>query len=173
LDVRETGNCPQESGLGAPWPHAARPNSLLSVGFGRAEPHQFSIRVLSVLSQAPLSALIYLPADISQPLEFTMEKRFFVSSHAIDQYIERINPTMTRPEAALLLRELLEVAHVRSRPRKWTGIRATPGTRYLYSAAHPGVCLVERDGRIRTVFGRETSRQWRHIERCRMFGEAA
>ncbi len=102
-----------------------------------------------------------------------MEKHFFISSHAIDRYIERINPTMTRPEAALLLRELLEVARIRSTPRKWTGIRATPGTRYLYSAAHPGVCLVERDGRIRTVFGRETSRQWRHIERCRMFGEAA
>ena len=143
------------------------------MGFGRAEPHQFSIRVLSVLSQAPLSVPIHLPALIYQTLEITMEKRFFISSHAIDRYIERINPTMTRPQAALLLRELLGVARVRSTPRKWTGIRATPGTRYLYSAAHPGVCLIERDGRIRTVFGRETSRQWRHIERCRMFGEAA
>ena len=141
------------------------------MGFGKAEPHPVATCVLTVLSQAPLMALIHLPAQISQPLELIMEKRFFISSHAIDRYIERINPTMNRPEAALLLRVLVEVA--RATPRKWTGIRATLGTRSLYSAAHPRVCLVERDGRIRTVFGRETSRQWRHIERCRMFGEAA
>jgi hypothetical protein len=96
-----------------------------------------------------------------------------VSTHAIDRFIQRVDPTASRPEAALNIRQMLDDAKARATPRKWTGITARPGSRYLYSPTHPGICLVERGGRIRTVFARETSRQWRQTQRRQLYGEAA
>ncbi len=96
-----------------------------------------------------------------------------VSTHAIDRFIQRVDPTASRSDAALHIRQMLDDAKARATPRKWTGTTSQPGSRYLYSPTHPGICLVERSGRIRTVFARETSRQWRQTQRLERYGEAA
>jgi hypothetical protein len=89
----------------------------------------------------------------------------FINPHAIGRYLERVDPDLTRAQAATAIRTIEASARRRPAPRHWTAVPAHPGSRYLYSAQHPGICLVERDGRIRTVFQRETSRRWRHAER--------
>lgn len=85
----------------------------------------------------------------------------FITMHAIDRYRLRVDPNATVSDAARAIRQIAEAATCRSTPRRWTGVSAQPGSRYLFNAQFPGVCLVERGGAIRTVFGREASRAWR------------
>lgn len=89
----------------------------------------------------------------------------FIRRHAIDRYLERVDPTAGHRHAATVIRQIATTGRARPTPRRWTGIRVQPATRYIYSAEHPGVCVVERHGVIRTVFARETSREWRAQQR--------
>lgn len=85
-----------------------------------------------------------------------------VSSHAIERYQQRVRPAATRLEALAEIREIVSRARVRSRPRWWTRVAGErPGSRYLYCASRPDVCLVVRNGVIVTVFSRQVCALWR------------
>ena len=84
----------------------------------------------------------------------------FVTAHAITRYQERVAPAASRQVALRAIREILDHANSRSRPRLWTKVGARPGCRYLYSADHPDVCLVLRGGAVVTVFSRISCAAW-------------
>jgi hypothetical protein len=84
----------------------------------------------------------------------------FVTAHAITRYQERVEPGASRQEALRAIREILQHACSRSRPRLWTKVKTRPGYRYLYSADHPGVCLVVRGRAVVTVFSRSSCAAW-------------
>ena len=84
----------------------------------------------------------------------------FVTAHAINRYQERVEPAASRQEALRAIREILGHARSRSRPRLWTKVNTRPGCRYLYSADHPGVCLVVRGRAVVTVFSRSSCATW-------------
>lgn len=86
----------------------------------------------------------------------------FITAHSIDRYRERVDPGASRKTAIQMLLSIVRSAEARSRPRHWTCVDTRPGCRYLYSASHPGICLVERDGAIVTVFSRSTCAQWKN-----------
>lgn len=85
----------------------------------------------------------------------------FITPHSIDRYRERVDAGASRKTAIRIMLSIIRTANARPRPRHWTCIDARPGCRYLYSAQHPGVCLVERDGAIVTVFSRSTCARWK------------
>lgn len=88
-----------------------------------------------------------------------------LSFHAIARYIERVEPGASRHQAATAIRLVASTAKTRSKPRSWTGVPARPGSRYLYSADRPGICLVVCDSTVVTVFSRSTSKVWRQHQR--------
>ncbi len=85
----------------------------------------------------------------------------FVSAHAIQRYQERVDPTVSRREALRDIREVVNEGKARPRPRHWTHVDARPGSRYVYWAGRPGVCVVMRDGAVVTVFSRQACSEWR------------
>ena len=87
-----------------------------------------------------------------------------ITAHCIDRYRDRVDPNASRHTARQTILAILRTARPRSRPRHWTCVEARPGHRYLYSASHPGICLVERDGAIVTLFSRSICTKWK-IER--------
>ena len=90
-----------------------------------------------------------------------MQPLSFISNHAIERYQQRVNPTASRQDALDAIRSILSNATSRSRPRHWMRVAATaPGTRYLYSAAAPHVCLVKANGVIVTVHSRRVCAAW-------------
>ena len=90
-----------------------------------------------------------------------MQPLSFISNHAIERYQQRVNPTASRQEALDAIRSILSNATARSRPRRWMRVAATaPGTRYLYSATAPHVCLVKSNGVIVTVHSRRVCAAW-------------
>ena len=93
-----------------------------------------------------------------------MEQPLFVTRHAIDRFRERVEPCATLDEVVNAIHQISSSARVRSQPRRWcrlVGVRTQPGSRYLYSAAYPGVCLVVRGNAVVTVFSRKVCTEWR------------
>ena len=93
-----------------------------------------------------------------------MNRSLHVTRHAIDRFRDRVDRAATRAEAVNAVRRISGSARICSRPRKWcrlAGVRSEPGSRYLYSAVYPGVCLVVRGGAVVTVFSREACAEWR------------
>ena len=89
-----------------------------------------------------------------------------VSRHAVARYMERVDPQADFGVAVAAIEEILATARSRPRPRWWTSRRGErPGTRYLYSARHAGVCLVVQHGVVATVMSRPVCRAWRRAER--------
>lgn len=84
----------------------------------------------------------------------------FVTAHAIARYQERVEPAASRQVALRAIREILDHARSRPRPRLWTKVSARPGCRYLYSAYHPDICLVVRGRAVVTVFSRSNCAAW-------------
>jgi hypothetical protein len=84
----------------------------------------------------------------------------FITAHAVTRYQERVDSTLTRRDALRAIREIMNDAHGRPRPRHWTKVNARPGCRYLYSATHPDICLVLREHAVVTVFSRHTCTAW-------------
>ena len=78
-----------------------------------------------------------------------------ISQHAIQRYQERVE-AMCRGRAERQLRRLVLDAHWYPLPRPWTQIVIHPGSHYGYSPRRADVCLVERDGVVRTVLSRMT-----------------
>jgi hypothetical protein len=82
-----------------------------------------------------------------------------VSGHAVERYLERVEPAASRQEARAALHRLLCVGRRRSRPRHWMrGERVEPGLTFVYGALSPGVCLLVRDEVVLTVKTRELFR---------------
>ena len=90
-----------------------------------------------------------------------MEVPVEVSQHAIRRYHERVDASLSAMQVATVLVLLAERALARPTPRHWMRkvTEARPGTRYLYPASHPDVCLVEREGAIVTVYSRAACRR--------------
>jgi len=88
-----------------------------------------------------------------------------VTEHAIDRYIERVDPKACRMEAASAMDLIGDRATVRPRPRHWMRLTVTgsPGATFLYWAEAPGVCLLATDEVIATVFTRETCKRWQRV----------
>lgn len=85
-----------------------------------------------------------------------------ITRHAIERYQQRVDAGVTAREAAISISRILDSAAVCSRPRRWSRvIGQAPGTRYLYSASRPGVCLVVAGGAVVTVHSRSTCAAWR------------
>ncbi len=93
-----------------------------------------------------------------------MSRSLHVTRHAIDRFRDRVDSTATRAEAVNAVRHIGGSARTCSRPRKWcrlAGVRTRPGSRYLYSAVYPGICLVVRGNAVITVFSKEGCAEWR------------
>ena len=78
-----------------------------------------------------------------------------ISQHAIQRYQERVE-AMCRGRAERQLRRLVLDAHWYPLPRPWTQIVIHPGSHYGYSPRRADVCLVEREGVVRTVLSQMT-----------------
>jgi hypothetical protein len=86
-----------------------------------------------------------------------------ITKHAIERYQQRVDPRASVREAAVAMSRILDRAAVCSNPRRWSRVIAkAPGTRYLYSADNPGVCLVVAGGAVVTVHSRAVCTVWRH-----------
>ena len=78
-----------------------------------------------------------------------------VSHHAIQRYQERVE-AMCRGRVERQLRRLVLDARWYPLPRPWTQIVIHPGSHYGYSPRRADVCLVEREGVVRTVLSQMT-----------------
>lgn len=77
-----------------------------------------------------------------------------ISRHAIDRYFGRVDPTADRSMALQAIAAMLTSGTVRMTPRWWTTCRLAPGTRLVYAAVNPDVCLVVKDGTVVTLITR-------------------
>jgi hypothetical protein len=86
-----------------------------------------------------------------------------VSGHAIQRYRERVAPGASVDDAALTITAIVATGTRRPKPRRWCRpIPARAATRYVYSAAFPGVCVVVKGDAVVTVFSRSQCALWRH-----------
>jgi hypothetical protein len=93
-----------------------------------------------------------------------------VTRHAVQRFTERVDPSLTAPTAAAAIQSLAASAKARPTPRWWTRVAGQkPGASYLYSAAHPGVCLVVVEDAVVTVFSRSACARWRAARRERRY----
>jgi hypothetical protein len=87
-----------------------------------------------------------------------------IARHAIKRYQDRVDRSASKREAALAISHILDKATARPRPRHWSAmISQAPGSRYLYSADYPGICLVVSGGAVVTVHSRPVCAAWRHL----------
>ena len=94
-----------------------------------------------------------------------------ITRHAIERYQQRVDRTANVRDAAIAISQILDHATARPRPRRWSRVVAqVAGTRYLYSARRPGVCLVVADGAVVTVHSRAVCASWRHSDVQRQEG---
>jgi len=78
------------------------------------------------------------------------------SHHAIVRVGQRPGRRGPAGNPQQTLAETLATGKARSRPRRWMrAVPAQPGTRFVYSANHPDVCVVVRDGVAVTAFNRQ------------------
>lgn len=88
-----------------------------------------------------------------------------ITRHAIERYQQRVDRAATKREAAVAISHILDKATARPRPRRWSRtIGQAPGSRYLYSSDHPGVCLVVAGGAVVTVHSRAVCAGWRRLQ---------
>ena len=93
-----------------------------------------------------------------------MNHPLLVTYHAIDRFRDRVDPSATPAEAFNAIHQISSSARTCSRPRRWcrlVGVGTRQGSRYLYSAAYPGVCLVVRGNAVVTVFSKMVCAEWR------------
>jgi hypothetical protein len=84
-----------------------------------------------------------------------------VTHHAVDRYLERVDPAATRRQAAEAIRRIVGLGNARSTPRHWMRdlVRHTPGLRFVYLAEQPGVCALVVDGAVVTILTRQLCRR--------------
>ncbi len=77
-----------------------------------------------------------------------------ISRHAIDRYLGRVDRTADRSMAFQAIAAMLASGTVRTTPRWWMTCRLAPGTRLVYSAVNPDVCLIVNEGTVVTLITR-------------------
>jgi hypothetical protein len=84
-----------------------------------------------------------------------------VAQHAIDRYIDRVEPRATRRQAADAISRIVAGGQVRSTPRHWMRrhVRYTPGLRFIYLSEQPDVCALVIDGAVITIITRRLCRR--------------
>jgi hypothetical protein len=84
-----------------------------------------------------------------------------VTHHAVERYIDRVEPSATRHQAASAIARIVGRGQVRSNPRHWMRglVRQTPGLRFIYLAEQPGVCALVIDGAVVTIITRRLCRR--------------
>ena len=88
-----------------------------------------------------------------------------ITEHAILRYRQRVRPNASPQQARHEIAELLAAGRRQPRPRHWTSrLGWLPGSLYVYSASRPDVCVVIREGLVRTVYSRRTCRNWARLE---------
>lgn len=87
----------------------------------------------------------------------------WITRHAVDRYIERVERTASASLAHQRISNILLGGRCRSTPRHWMRGQAhiTPGLRFVYWTGQPDVCLLVLDGAVVTVLTRRLSRRWR------------
>lgn len=88
-------------------------------------------------------------------------RRPSVTRHAVDRYIERVEPAATRYQARAAIAQIVHRGHASPTPRHWMRgrVRWTPGLRFIYLADRPGVCALVRDGAVVTIITRRLYRR--------------
>ncbi len=90
-------------------------------------------------------------------------RKIEVSLHAIDRWVERVDPDSTRSVASVAIAHILATGRVRPTPRHWLRRSATPGTTYAFSAAFPGVCVIVSNSTAVTIITRNLVRTDRSV----------
>jgi len=93
-----------------------------------------------------------------------------ISRHAIDRYRERVDRIADRSVAFRAIAVMLASGTVRATPRWWTTCRLEPGTRLVYSAMNPDVCLIIKAGTVATLVTRALCAPARSLARPRRSG---
>lgn len=78
-----------------------------------------------------------------------------LSAHAIDRWIERVDPGASRLEARFALDQMVQRGHVRPTPRHWTDVDPAPGLTLIYWFQRPSVCALVVNDVVVTVLTRE------------------
>ncbi len=74
-----------------------------------------------------------------------------ISGHAIERFRQRVDERASLTQAYTEITSMLSRGRVRSRPRHWMRSSILPGTRYVYPADRPGICLIVEGGVVKTV----------------------
>jgi hypothetical protein len=83
----------------------------------------------------------------------------FLTRHAVDRYLERVEPGLSRAEASRRLSTVVSLGRFRPTPRHWMrDVKWSPGLRFLYWAGEPNVCALIREGAVVTVLTRRLCR---------------
>jgi hypothetical protein len=81
-----------------------------------------------------------------------------ISGHAIERFCQRVDERASLTQAHAEITSMLSRGRVRSRPRHWMRGSILPGTRYVYPAHRPGICLIVGDGVVKTVLTKKLYR---------------
>ncbi len=74
-----------------------------------------------------------------------------ISGHAIERFRQRVDERASLTQAYSEITSMLARGRVRSKPRHWMRGSIEPGTRFVYPADRPGICLIVGDGVVKTV----------------------
>lgn len=97
--------------------------------------------------------------SIKRSQDDSQKLRPFISAHALSRYRERVDSTVSQRAAIRSMLQIWETAKPRSKTPKWmrdAGIKRRGDSRHVYSADHPDVCLIVRDGVVVTVLSRQS-----------------
>jgi hypothetical protein len=81
-----------------------------------------------------------------------------ISGHAIERFRQRVDHRASLTQAYTEITSMLAIGRVRSRPRHWMRGAILPGTRYVYPADRPGICLIVEAGVVKTVLTKKLYR---------------
>ena len=82
-----------------------------------------------------------------------------ISQHAVQRYSDRVDRASPPAVARLQIAEILARGRWRAWPRHWMrGTSSPPGTRFVYWAELPGVCVIVIEGTAVTLITRQLTR---------------
>lgn len=87
-----------------------------------------------------------------------------ISQHAVRRYSDRIDRAASPAVARLQIAEILARGRWRASPRhSMSGTSSPPGTRFVYWAEMPGVCVIVVEGTAVTLVTRQLTRARRLV----------
>lgn len=78
-----------------------------------------------------------------------------ITAHAIQRWRQRVDPDASWLATHLAIRKLLNSGRARPTARHWMRRPSAPGTRYVYSASYPGICVIVTGATAVTVITRK------------------